>query len=194
MDLTRRDCLSQNGQRALTMKSNAVLQSFAASVERDFSASPVGRLHHAAYHGDKAELRALTEGTLDDDAINVNTLNPKNGRNVIHSAVLGFPQKGILFYLVKTLGAEADLRDGRGLSPLLYAARMGHTRSISQLMALQCDEHVVDKKGLTAMHYAAQHGHLVCCVWLYQAGLPATKAADDGRQPIHLVRFPCNDW
>lgn len=158
----------------------------------DAQRDAVHQLHLAAERGDQEALRALTERTLEMDALSIDTRHPSDGRSVIHSCVLSFAQintGNVLRYMVKTLGAQIDARDGNGCTPLHAAAGLGHTRSIRTLIALGADSQALDQSGMNALTISASRGHLTCFVWLYQAGLSPIKPMNDGRSAIHLAAF-----
>ena len=67
-------------------------------------------------------------------------------------------------------GADVNVRDEDGSTPLIEAARGGHDDVVQALLVARADVKVKDKRGKTALMYAAEGGHNEIAKLLRQAG------------------------
>ncbi|XP_063782862.1 ankyrin repeat domain-containing protein 16 isoform X2 [Pseudophryne corroboree] len=102
------------------------------------------------------------------------TAMDKMGAQALHrAAVTGKYQS--LQYLVSQLGVNVnETATPVLLSPLHYAAKEGHVRSISVLLSLGADLKYQDAKGRSALHMASSGQHAECVTFLLKSGLSDT--------------------
>ena len=67
-----------------------------------------------------------------------------------------------------TAKSSIDEPDFEGRTPLMLAARNGHTGVIEALVKAGCDLHVRDRFSNTAMSLAEEHGHVFVVSYLQQ--------------------------
>lgn len=83
------------------------------------------------------------------------------GRSPLHVAVAAGKEK-VVIYLNSLDRLSATIQDAFGRTPLHWAAYMGHSRIITQLMkqrgALQFQ--ILDSNGASALQYCAYQGHV----------------------------------
>lgn len=73
-------------------------------------------------------------------------------------------------------------------TPLHYAARFGHIKSVEILLRMGADINAVTKKGLTALIYAAKHGDFDMMKFLLDRGADVNLADINGRSALlHAV-------
>ncbi|XP_076010296.1 ankyrin repeat domain-containing protein 16 [Genypterus blacodes] len=99
------------------------------------------------------------------------------GAQPVHQvAVTG--QEEALRFLVRDLNADVNQRaTDLQLTALHFAAKEGHTSTITTLLQLGADLHVCDKKGRTALHMACIGQHADAARTLLQLGLQDTADA-----------------
>ena len=67
-------------------------------------------------------------------------------------------------------GADVNVRDENGSTPLIEAAHGGHDDVVQALLVARADVKVKDKRGKTALMYASEGGHNEIVKLLRQAG------------------------
>lgn len=67
-------------------------------------------------------------------------------------------------------GADVNVRDENGSTPLIEAARGGHDDVVQALLVARADVKVKDNRGKTALMYASEGGHNEIVKLLRQAG------------------------
>ena len=122
-------------------------------------------LHRAARDGDVSALPPLGRRSRRKlDPIDMSGATP-----LMLAAQNGHVQ--VLRHLLE-LGADAEIRDGRGRAALHYAAERGKTCIVRELIARGADWQCADSFGDTALHLAAANGHSVVVELLLDAGAP----------------------
>jgi ankyrin repeat protein len=56
-------------------------------------------------------------------------------------------------------GAEVNVQDDRGMSPLMLASKAGEPGVVAELVEAGADRNLKDKQGLTALDYAGAMGY-----------------------------------
>lgn len=107
-------------------------------------------IHFAARHGDTETVRQL--------AMNVGLLNSqdKQGRTALHWAAIGHTD--IVEILLES-GADVNVVDARGETPLHVAARWGKQAILQVLVQAGSDVHIQNKSNKTALALAIREGH-----------------------------------
>lgn len=82
-------------------------------------------------------------------------------------------------------GADVEATIDDGWTPLISAAREGHTVDVQTLLAHGADTEAVGDFGDTALHHAAQQGHLSVVSTLLAAGANERSTNDLGHAPLH---------
>ena len=93
-------------------------------------------------------------------------------------------------------GADINVTDGRGQTPLHLAVREGHLALAKLLLAKGADINAQDKFGWTALHFAANRGEQDMANLLIASGadvkaksgvIIAEGEADEGWTPLHVA-------
>jgi len=85
------------------------------------------------------------------------------------------------------MGASVAPTDNKGMSPLLYAARNGHTVICKLLYHAGADIHSADEGDNTALHYSAMREHEHVVTFLVQSKADVNAQEGEGKTPLHLV-------
>ena len=85
-------------------------------------------------------------------------------------------------------GANADLADNDGWTPLIYAALYDKYACVAVLVRHGVLLDAIDKYGWTALWYASCHGYLPIVQLLVQGGADIERAGNDGKTPIAVAR------
>jgi ankyrin repeat protein len=80
-------------------------------------------------------------------------------------------------------------RDIFNSTPLLEAARNGHSSMVNQLLKDGADVKAQDKDGLTALHLAAGHGHKDTMIVLLNSGADVKPQDKDGWTALHRAAW-----
>ena len=92
-------------------------------------------------------------------------------------------QEGLQVRLAQRLrgaGADVNVRDGKGNTPLHFAAHKGGERLVKALLGLRADPQRANGEGSTPLMYAAHGGHEAICGTLLEAFAPPDAANDFG--------------
>ena len=120
----------------------------------------------------------------------MNTINSQKYCTKIHNLV-----KSILPECLAILvgaGIKVNVRDEKGITPLLLAAQQGHDQCLDILVKSGAD---VNRplKGFTPLHLAAMYGHNICVEQLITEGVDVEEISQSYRfTPLQLaVRNGC---
>jgi len=86
------------------------------------------------------------------------------------------------------LGAAADATDGRGRTPLHWAAQNGNA-AVADALLSAASAHACTAKGSTPLHWAAWHGHAVIVRLLLAHGAAGAAVNDAGWTPLHVAAY-----
>ncbi|OBT88682.1 hypothetical protein VE02_03248 [Pseudogymnoascus sp. 03VT05] len=86
--------------------------------------------------------------------------------------------------LLLNLGADVDLKDPVGRTPISYAAENGQERGLQSLIEHGANVDSQDRAGRTPISYAAGNGHSRCLQLLVQKGANANSKDKAGRTPL----------
>jgi len=85
-------------------------------------------------------------------------------------------------------GADPNIRDGDGNTPLYFAASKGCAEVARLLLEHGADPNAQDKNGETPLHVAAFNGHVDVVRLLLEHGADPTVKNKDGDTPLDLAR------
>jgi hypothetical protein len=88
--------------------------------------------------------------------------------------------------VLKSRGANVNLKDRKGYSPLLFSSRLGDVKALSWLKTHRANLEEVDPLGSSALHIAAINGRLEAVEWLLRhTKLGANPRNTIGATPLH---------
>ena len=82
-------------------------------------------------------------------------------------------------------GANPDLADRWGNTPLIWAADKQQTAIAHRLLQARADPAAKSNKGKTALYFAARNGDQTLAQALLAAGVPVNPLTDDNRSPLY---------
>ncbi|XP_015228443.1 PREDICTED: KN motif and ankyrin repeat domain-containing protein 4-like [Cyprinodon variegatus] len=89
---------------------------------------------------------------------NVNIRSSQTGQTALHLAVRH--GRIVMVRLLLSCGADANIQDDQGMTPLMFASERGHTHIARLLLERsQCDLSLTDRRGRTALSIATQGSH-----------------------------------
>jgi ankyrin repeat protein len=86
-------------------------------------------------------------------------------------------------------GADVNVRDNAGRTPLCCAAVEGHMEVVATLGELGADVNVQDTNGWTPLHQAAYHGHVELVATIVQHGADVNVQDTGGLSPLHRAAY-----
>ncbi|OPB44043.1 hypothetical protein A0O28_0023610 [Trichoderma guizhouense] len=110
-------------------------------------------IHHAARLGFKKGLRMLLDSGGDPNSPDSNDFTP------VHHAVNGYADSGLVKMLAES-GANLDVEDGSGRTPLMLAAQLGKHELVVCLLDVGADAEVEDGGGHRAFHYGESYPNI----------------------------------
>ncbi|XP_010268638.1 PREDICTED: probable protein S-acyltransferase 23 isoform X2 [Nelumbo nucifera] len=153
-------------------------------------------LHWAAVRGSIAAADVLLQNGARVEAADV------NGYRAVHVAAQ-YGQTAFLNHIIVRYGAEFDMPDNDGRSPLHWAAYKGYADTVRLLLFRDANQGRQDKEGCTPLHWAAIRGNVEVCTVLVHAGTkqeltvkdnagftPSQLASDKGHR--HVAFFLSN--
>ncbi|XP_043709002.1 probable protein S-acyltransferase 23 [Telopea speciosissima] len=120
-------------------------------------------LHWAAVRGSIAAADVLLQNRARVEAADV------NGYRAVHVAAQ-YGQTAFLNHIIVKYGADYDVPDNEGRSPLHWAAYKGFADTIRLLLFRDAFPGRQDKTGCTPLHWAALKGNMEACTILVHAG------------------------
>jgi hypothetical protein len=96
------------------------------------------------------------------------------------------------FYLVKMLaesGANLNVKDEEGYTPLMWAAQHGNTRVAAYLIEHGANLNPMDRGGYTPLMWAAQEGHFSTVALLLERGANPFVRGPHGRTAFDLAAY-----
>ncbi|KAI3875367.1 hypothetical protein MKW98_000044 [Papaver atlanticum] len=103
---------------------------------------------------------ALVLDPLSGDGIAAVIGNTKDGggRRAVHFAASGGSVE-VLKYLIQEMGVDIEVRDGRGETPLSFAAIKGRLAAVEYLLEIGANPEMVDDFNCSPLHHASVKGH-----------------------------------
>jgi len=107
---------------------------------------------------------------------------PVAGPPLCLASALGLERAVEMFLLEK--GAELEIKDEDGRTPLLWAARMGHDVVVKLLLERGAEPETKNKNGQTSLSWATENGHNIVVKLLLEKGTELETKDEDGRTPL----------
>lgn len=136
------------------------------------------RLHRAV------AMRKSIHDVLQDEPWSINMLGP-TAIAPIHMAVR-LDDVAALDELISS-GADVNLRDYHGETPLMSAAISDSPKCIQRLLQAKCNLHLWDEQGWTALHCAVVYSSADAVMMLLVAGASMSVADQAGELPVHKL-------
>lgn len=89
-------------------------------------------------------------------------------------------------------GADANLSDAFGKTPLLYALEDTNAQLTELLLAAGASVHSKDNEGYTPLHHAAVYADKACVELLLAAGAEVNATDNNGTTPLHQAALVSN--
>lgn len=148
----------------------------------------VSPLHLAAHYGDLAICELLVARRAD-----VNSKLPTENRlwihptqrTPLHHAVQSRNDRLVLFLV--ECGAEVNVIDSEGQTPLLVASKHADAKVVETLLSHRADANVADKEGRTALHHAADRKDPAMTQALLSRGADTDRKSHDGQTPTSIA-------
>ncbi|KAM0937954.1 putative protein S-acyltransferase [Dioscorea sansibarensis] len=150
-------------------------------------------LHWAAVRGSVAVSDVLLQCGARIEATDL------NGYRAVHVAAQ-YGQTTFLNHIIARYGADFDVPDNDGRSPLHWAAYKGFADTVRLLLFRDANHERQDKEGCTPLHWAAIRGNMETCMVLVHAGTkeelmvkdksgftPAQLASDKGHRHVAYI-------
>ncbi|XP_062004664.1 uncharacterized protein LOC133721905 [Rosa rugosa] len=136
---------------------------------------------NAACTGDVDLLKKLA-GKLDEGkglAKTVADIKDANKRGALHFAARE-GQSEMCKYLLEELKLDVDTKDEDGDTPLIHAARLGHTDTAKLLLEYGANPSIASDLGATALHHSAGLGNIELLRYLISKGVDVNSQSDAG--------------
>uniref|UniRef100_UPI00398E616B ankyrin repeat, SAM and basic leucine zipper domain-containing protein 1 isoform X1 n=2 Tax=Pristiophorus japonicus TaxID=55135 RepID=UPI00398E616B len=89
--------------------------------------------------------------------------------------------------LLLSRNAKPNTSNSNQMTPLMYAARGGHTQSIALLVAHGAEINIQDEKGYTALIWASSHGHKSTVLKLIELGADKILKTKSGEMAVDIA-------
>jgi len=113
----------------------------------------------------------------------------EEGAYLLHDVAAEFcgEHKGGFVKAALVLGAEVNVRDRQGKTPLMYASECGCAENVRVLLAREARVTDQDKQGWSALHYAVREEECQVIKLLLEKGADMFARNKEGRTPVHLA-------
>jgi ankyrin repeat protein len=109
------------------------------------------------------------------------------GINALHLAAAGGDFDTVQFLLESGFDVNLQVKGGRQLFPLMFAARMGYEDVVKLLLERGADVNATDKYGNTALDHAVARQNEAIVKVLLHTGASTQQKNLDGWSPLHLA-------
>ncbi|KAJ8009420.1 hypothetical protein DPEC_G00088690 [Dallia pectoralis] len=106
------------------------------------------RLLQYVHKGDRSQIEKMVEMGVEDL---INLTEPREGTGVLHLAAVANNADMVSFLLAQ--GAQPNVQDKRGRSPVMLAAELGHDDSLALLAKNSADMNLLDAEGKGVLFY-----------------------------------------
>lgn len=148
----------------------------------------VSPLHLAAHYGDLAICKLLVARGADVNSKlpteNSLWIHPTQRMPLHHAAESG---NGELVRFLVEHGAQTNVADSEGQTPLLVASRHADTTVVETLLSHGAAANAADKEGRTALHHAADRQDVSMVETLLSHGADADRKSREGRTPTSIA-------
>lgn len=144
------------------------------------------RLHWACGKG----ITACIQRALDNGAEIEARRSAKGGR-VCTTATIRKGTTTIAVLHVQNMSTSPGVSWGIGFTPLMRAAKGGHSEAVELLVSLGAKTAATDERGCTALHLAASSGSRETCLVLLRAGASRRALDCEGCDPMDYVPARC---
>lgn len=100
---------------------------------------------------------------------------------------IGIPAANLFAIVIVTAGSIIDAVDDRGLTPLIAAAQVGHTATVTLLLDHGANSEASTTSGWTALSWAASNAHLDTVQQLVGHGADPNHRVVDGSTALHAA-------
>ncbi|KAJ9059627.1 palmitoyltransferase akr1, variant 2 [Entomophthora muscae] len=143
----------------------------------DLKATP---LHWACRQGLLDMMVLLLEFGADSTSMD------SQGFNIVHLSIHSFNFMSLI-YSLSLPGLEADVADGQGHTPLMWAAYQGFSQAVELLLKLKADVHARDNTNYTALHWGVVKGDECILQKLIVAHADLMAVDNQGQTPSDLA-------
>ena len=114
------------------------------------------------------------------------------GFTSLHKAYLGLNGQTFDSTLARTERSNIDKTDSRGRTTLHWAAKIGDSSAVQQLLVCGADPNVKDNGGCTALHSATYSADVEACSLLLSAGADINAQDKGGEGPLYRAIYSDN--
>ena len=136
-------------------------------------------LHVFAFQGAALSLLILLDNGVDISS------TTEFGVNILHLAAAGGSEEIVQLALDRGIGIDLKVAGGKGLTPLLFAARMGHAGIVALLLERSCSVDITDNDRNSALSHAAARGHERAVLVLLENGASTAFKDPKGWTALH---------
>ncbi|MBD0391224.1 ankyrin repeat domain-containing protein [Wolbachia endosymbiont of Pentalonia nigronervosa] len=123
---------------------------------------------------------------LENDNFNINHLFSQiKDLSLLHLAAVSGYEKAVDYLINK--GANVNLQNKYGISPLYSAIHHGHEQVADHLIKKGANVNLQDKNGFSLLHFAAEYGHEKVVDYLIKKGATVNLQDKHGTFPLHLA-------
>ncbi|XP_039454486.1 ankyrin repeat and EF-hand domain-containing protein 1a isoform X2 [Oreochromis aureus] len=143
------------------------------------------RLLQLVHEVDKAQIEKMVQFGVEDL---INLTEPKDGVGVLHVAVSANSLELVTFLLSK--GADPNVQDKRGRTPIMLAAELGNDPIVSLLAHSEANLRLLDVEGKNVLFYCIYptKRHCRCLQVLLKCGANANSVSVQG---THIFQLMC---
>lgn len=138
-----------------------------------------GEIHDATRRGDAAKLESLlkTHQKLLNQA-------GTQGLRPLHMAVMCKPASKAVVEVLLTNGADVNIRDDSGCTPLIYATGIGNTEFVKMLLTNKANPNATNAMGATPLLFAVGSHNLEVAELLMKSGANPNLSTNSGMTPL----------
>jgi ankyrin len=139
-----------------------------------FNDEKIGALQYAVESDDANLVKLMLAGGADVEV-----------RNGIDQSLLHLAPSYAVAEVLIAVGADPNLKDAEGITPLHHATMRGDLAFLRLLVEFDADVNSPDNGGLTPLHLAAQYDHAEIAAYLLEQGADPNRLTLQGDSPLH---------